>query len=120
MIVVEDREYYQHFGISPKGMLRAAIVNARAGRFVQGGSTLTQQLIKNFYLSSDRTLSRKLLELPMALAMDFRYSKDEILEAYLNEVYLGSQASELCMALDWRANFISVVQPLSSNCIRWL
>lgn len=89
LLVVEDREYYQHFGISPKGMLRAAIVNARAGRFVQGGSTLTQQLIKNFYLSSDRTLSRKLLELPMALAMDFRYDKDEILEAYLNEVYLG-------------------------------
>lgn len=89
LLVVEDRDYYNHHGISPKGMLRAAIVNARAGRFVQGGSTLTQQLIKNFYLTSDRTLSRKLLELPMALAMDFRYEKDEILEAYLNEVYLG-------------------------------
>lgn len=89
LLVVEDREFYDHYGISPKGMLRAAIVNARAGRFVQGGSTLTQQLIKNFYLTSDRTLSRKLLELPMALAMDFRYEKGEILEAYLNEVYLG-------------------------------
>ncbi|MFN3882871.1 MAG: penicillin-binding protein 1B [Nitrincola lacisaponensis] len=89
LLVVEDREFYQHHGVSPKGMLRAAVVNARAGRFVQGGSTLTQQLIKNFYLTSDRTLSRKLLELPMALAMDFRYDKDEILEAYLNEVYLG-------------------------------
>ncbi|WP_151671823.1 penicillin-binding protein 1B [Nitrincola schmidtii] len=89
LLVVEDREFYDHYGISPKGMMRAAIVNARAGRFVQGGSTLTQQLIKNFYLTSDRTLSRKLLELPMALAMDFRYEKDEILEAYLNEVYLG-------------------------------
>ena len=89
LLVVEDREFYDHFGISPKGMIRAAVVNARAGRFVQGGSTLTQQLIKNFYLTSDRTLTRKLLELPMALAMDFRYEKDEILEAYLNEVYLG-------------------------------
>ena len=89
LLVVEDRDYYDHFGISPKGIIRAALVNARAGRFVQGGSTLTQQLIKNFYLTSDRTLSRKLLELPMAIAMDFRYEKDEILEAYLNEVYLG-------------------------------
>ncbi len=89
LLVVEDRDFYDHHGVSPKGILRAAIVNARAGRFVQGGSTLTQQLIKNFYLTSDRTLSRKLLELPMALAMDFRYEKDEILEAYLNEVYLG-------------------------------
>lgn len=89
LLVIEDRDFYHHHGVSPKGMLRAAIVNARAGRFVQGGSTLTQQLIKNFYLTSERTLSRKLLELPMALAMDFRFEKDEILEAYLNEVYLG-------------------------------
>lgn len=89
LIVVEDRNYYSHFGISPKGITRAAWVNFRAGRFVQGGSTLTQQLIKNFYLTSDRTLSRKLMELPMAVVMDLRYDKDEILEAYLNEVYLG-------------------------------
>lgn len=93
LIVVEDRSYYSHFGISLKGMSRAAWVNFRAGRFVQGGSTLTQQLIKNFYLTSERTLSRKLLELPMALVMDMRYSKDEILEAYLNEVYLGQSGS---------------------------
>lgn len=93
LIAVEDRSYYKHKGISIKGMSRAMVVNLKAGRFVQGGSTLTQQLIKNFYLTSDRTLSRKLLELPMAVLLDLRYEKDEILEAYLNEVYLGQQGS---------------------------
>ncbi|WP_027855372.1 penicillin-binding protein 1B [Marinobacterium litorale] len=89
LIAVEDRNYYSHYGISLKGIARAMWVNIRAGRFVQGGSTLTQQLIKNFYLTADRTLARKLLEMPMAMLLDLHYSKDEILEAYLNEVYLG-------------------------------
>ncbi|MEH6443437.1 MAG: penicillin-binding protein 1B [Oceanospirillaceae bacterium] len=93
LIVTEDRSYYDHFGISPKGIARAMWVNLRVGRFVQGGSTLTQQLIKNFYLTSERTLIRKLIEMPMAIVLDFRYSKDEILEAYLNEVYLGQEGS---------------------------
>lgn len=93
LIVTEDRSYYDHFGISPKGIARAMWVNLRAGRFIQGGSTLTQQLIKNFYLTSERTLIRKLIEMPMAMVLDFRYSKDEILEAYLNEVYLGQEGS---------------------------
>ncbi len=93
LIVTEDRSYYDHFGISPKGIARAMWVNLRAGRFIQGGSTLTQQLIKNFYLTSERTLIRKLIEMPMAMVLDFRYSKDEILEAYLNEVYLGQGGS---------------------------
>lgn len=89
LIAIEDRDFYQHFGISPKGMARAMLANLRAGRFVQGGSTLTQQLIKNFYLTADRTLLRKLLEIPMAILLESHYSKDEILEAYLNEIYLG-------------------------------
>jgi penicillin-binding protein 1B len=93
LIVTEDRSYYDHFGISPKGIARAMWVNLKVGRFVQGGSTLTQQLIKNFYLTSERTLIRKLIEMPMAIVLDFRYSKDEILEAYLNEVYLGQEGS---------------------------
>jgi len=93
LIQIEDREYYNHFGISLKGIARAMVVNVKAGRFIQGGSTLTQQLIKNFYLTSDRTLARKLMELPMAVLLDFHYSKDEILEAYLNEVYLGQAGS---------------------------
>ena len=93
LITIEDRSYYDHFGISPMGIARAMWVNLRAGRFVQGGSTLTQQLIKNFYLTSERTLIRKLIEMPMAIVLDFRYSKDEILEAYLNEVYLGQEGA---------------------------
>jgi len=93
LITIEDRSYYDHFGVSPVGIARAMWVNLRVGRFVQGGSTLTQQLIKNFYLTSERTLIRKLIEMPMAIVLDFRYSKDEILEAYLNEVYLGQEGS---------------------------
>lgn len=93
LIQIEDRDYYDHFGVSPKGIARAMWVNIKAGRFVQGGSTLTQQLIKNFYLTSERTLARKLMEIPMAVLLDLHYSKEEILEAYLNEVYLGQAGS---------------------------
>jgi penicillin-binding protein 1B len=93
LVQIEDRDYYNHYGISLRGIARAMVVNVKSGRFVQGGSTLTQQLIKNFYLTSERTLARKLLEIPMAVLLDLHYSKDEILEAYLNEVYLGQSGS---------------------------
>ena len=93
LIAIEDRDFYNHLGISLKGISRAMVANIRAGRFVQGGSTLTQQLIKNFYLTSDKSLARKLLEIPMALLLELHYSKDEILEAYLNEVYLGQEGA---------------------------
>lgn len=93
LVAVEDRDFYQHHGVSLRGIARAMWVNLRAGRFAQGGSTLTQQLVKNFYLTSERSLGRKLLELPMAVLLDAHYSKDEILEAYLNEVYLGQSGA---------------------------
>lgn len=89
LIVVEDRGYFDHFGLSPTGIARAAITNLRAGRVVQGGSTLTQQLAKNFYLTRAQTWTRKANEAVMALLMESRYSKEAILEAYLNEVYLA-------------------------------
>ena len=93
LLAVEDRSFYQHHGIDPKGILRAAYENLMAGRTVQGASTLTQQLVKNFYLTRERTLERKAKEAYMAVLLDRRYSKDEILTAYANEVYLGQDGS---------------------------
>lgn len=89
LILTEDRTFYQHYGVNPFAIVRAAMVNISAGHTVQGGSTLTQQLAKNFFLSSKRSLTRKMREALMAIIIDFRYSKDAILEAYLNEVYMG-------------------------------
>ena len=93
LIAVEDRGFYEHHGIAPLSIARALLANIRAGGVVQGGSTLTQQLVKNFYLSSERTLTRKLNEAFMALMLEAHYEKDEILEAYLNEVYLGQDGN---------------------------
>lgn len=89
LIAVEDRDFLHHHGLSFRGIARAALANLRAGGVVQGGSTLTQQLVKNFYLDQRRSFSRKTIEAVMALLLDARYSKAEILETYLNEVYLG-------------------------------
>jgi penicillin-binding protein 1B len=93
LILVEDRSFFDHYGVNPLAIARAAIVNITAGRTVQGGSTLTQQLAKNFFLTSERSIVRKVREAIMALIIDFRYSKDGILEAYLNEVYMGQDKS---------------------------
>ncbi len=93
LIATEDREFYQHHGVSPKSIVRAMLANFQAGGVVQGGSTLTQQLIKNLYLTRERTYTRKLQEAAMALLVDLRYSKDKILETYLNEVYLGQDGA---------------------------
>lgn len=93
LLAVEDRQFFKHHGVSIKGMLRAVVVNATQGRFAQGGSTLTQQLIKNMYLSSERKLTRKLTEAYMAVLIELHYNKQEILQAYLNEVYLGQSGS---------------------------
>ncbi|MFT6915500.1 MAG: penicillin-binding protein 1B [Motiliproteus sp.] len=93
LVAVEDQHFYQHHGISLRAIARAAWANLRAGRVVQGGSTLTQQLIKNFFLTSERSLGRKLMEAPMAMLLELHYDKDEILQAYLNEVYLGQAGS---------------------------
>ncbi|NEX20067.1 penicillin-binding protein 1B [Thiorhodococcus mannitoliphagus] len=93
LMAVEDRNFYHHMGVDPKGILRAAVSNLQAGAVVEGASTLTQQLVKNFYLSADRTFERKIKEAYMALLLERRYSKDEILEAYANEIYLGQDGS---------------------------
>ncbi|MGV6474784.1 penicillin-binding protein 1B [Azotobacter vinelandii] len=93
LVAVEDREFFSHFGVSPKSIARALWVNATAGGVVQGGSTLTQQLVKNFYLNNERSLVRKATEAMMAVLLELHYDKDEILEAYLNEVFLGQDGN---------------------------
>jgi penicillin-binding protein 1A len=90
VIATEDRRFHYHFGIDPIGIARAAYVNWQAGRVVQGGSTLTQQLAKNLFLTPDQTMKRKAQEAILAVWLESQYTKDQILTAYLNRVYLGA------------------------------
>jgi penicillin-binding protein 1A len=92
VIAIEDRRFRSHFGVDPVGLARAVYTNFTSGRLQQGGSTLTQQLAKNLFLEQDRTIKRKIQELVLAFWLEAEYSKDEILEMYLNRVYLGSGA----------------------------
>jgi penicillin-binding protein 1B len=93
LLAVEDRRFFEHHGVSPRGIARALLANLRAGGTVQGGSTLTQQLAKSYFLSAERSLWRKINDALIALLLEARYSKLEILEAYLNEVYLGQEGT---------------------------
>jgi penicillin-binding protein 1A len=92
LIAIEDRRFREHFGLDAVGLARALLVNLREGRVVQGGSTLTQQLAKNLFLTPERSLWRKAQEAMLALWLERRFSKDELLEIYLNRVYLGAGA----------------------------
>ena len=92
VIAIEDRRFYSHFGIDPIGLSRAMVTNVLGGHFSQGGSTLTQQLAKNLFLTPDRTLERKVQEVLLALWLEHKHTKDQILEMYLNRVYFGSGA----------------------------
>jgi penicillin-binding protein 1A len=89
VLATEDRRFYSHFGIDPFGLIRASFRNAQAGSVVEGGSTITQQLAKNLFLSPKRTILRKLEEVVYAIWLEQRFSKDEILELYINRVYFG-------------------------------
>ncbi|HEX3410427.1 MAG TPA: PBP1A family penicillin-binding protein [Stellaceae bacterium] len=90
VVATEDRRFYSHFGVDPIGLVRAAFANIAAGRIVQGGSTITQQLAKNLFLTQERSLARKIQETLLALWLEHRFSKNQILEIYLNRVYLGA------------------------------
>ena len=90
VITTEDRRFFSHVGIDLRGIARALVVNLKAGKVVQGGSTITQQLAKNLFLSPERSLTRKLHEAILSLWLEFRFSKEQILSIYLNRVYLGS------------------------------
>jgi penicillin-binding protein 1B len=93
ILTIEDVRFYQHFGVDPRSIARAIWVDLKNRAIVQGGSTVTQQLVKNFYLTKERSLIRKFNELFMALLLEVRYSKQEILEAYLNEIYFGQSGT---------------------------
>ncbi|MFZ5564381.1 MAG: PBP1A family penicillin-binding protein [Thermodesulfobacteriota bacterium] len=105
VMAAEDNRFYSHFGVDPVGILRALVTNVRHGAIRQGGSTLTQQLAKNYFLTPDRTLRRKIHELLIALTLEMQYSKDEILEIYLNEIYLGQKGSASINGVGQAADF---------------
>jgi penicillin-binding protein 1A len=90
VLATEDRRFYSHFGVDPIGLLRAAFRNAVSGHVVQGGSTITQQLAKNLFLTPERTMGRKIQEVLLAFWLEHKFTKDQILEIYLNRVYLGA------------------------------
>ncbi|CAI9007097.1 penicillin-binding protein 1B [Pseudomonas chlororaphis] len=112
LVAVEDRDFYSHFGVSPKSIARAVWVNTSSGAMRQGGSTLTQQLVKNFYLTNERSLSRKLTEAMMALLLELHYDKREILEAYLNEVFIGQDGQRAVHGFGLASQFF-FSQPLA-------
>lgn len=115
VLAAEDRRFFEHPGFDPRGILRALVVNVRSGAIRQGGSTITQQLAKNFFLSDERTLRRKFNELLMAVILEQRYSKNQILEIYLNEIYLGQLGSTAINGVDAAARhyFGKTVQSLN-------
>jgi penicillin-binding protein 1B len=99
-IAAEDVRFRRHIGLDPIGILRAAFTNVRAGGIAQGGSTIPQQIVKQRYLTNERTWRRKIIEGALAIALDARLSKDEILELYLNDVYLGHHAGSPILGID--------------------
>ncbi len=105
LLATEDRKFLKHYGVDFVGIARAMVANIKAGRVVQGGSTITQQLVKNFYLSSERTIKRKLKEMVMALLLEFHYEKYQILETYLNEVYLGQAGNRAIHGFELASKF---------------
>ncbi len=93
ILAAEDHRFFQHYGVDFRGILRALVTNLRHGAIRQGGSTLTQQLAKNYFLTPTRTITRKLKEIILSIIIELKYDKREILEIYLNEIYLGQKGS---------------------------
>ena len=105
VLAAEDSRFFKHWGVDPRGILRAMVTNLRHGRIRQGGSTITQQLAKNYFLTPDRNLKRKLQEALLAIIMELKYPKEVILEIYLNEIYLGQKGSVAINGIGEAANF---------------
>jgi len=105
LVAVEDKKFYEHQGVNPMAIGRALMANVKAGHTVQGGSTLTQQLVKNFYLTNERSWHRKLKEATMAFLLEMRYTKQDIMEAYLNEIHLGQDGDRAIHGFGLAAQF---------------
>lgn len=117
LVAVEDRRFFKHHGVDFIGLMRAFAVNIMAQRVVQGGSTLTQQLVKNLYLTHERTLLRKMNEILMAVSLERQYSKEKIIETYMNEVFLGQDGNRAIHGFELAAHFY-FAKPLSE--LDWL
>jgi penicillin-binding protein 1B len=115
VLSVEDRNFYHHAGVDPKGLLRALVVDVSKGKAVQGGSTITQQLAKNLYANRKRDLVRKSLETAAAVMLEARYNKNQILEAYLNEVYMGQRGPVAVSGMGEAARFYFRKRPSELN-----
>jgi penicillin-binding protein 1B len=105
LLLVEDDGFFEHYGVSIRGIVRALMANIMSGRVSQGGSTLTQQLVKNLYLSSEKKITRKINEALMSLILEYHFSKNEILETYMNEVYVGQQGARSIHGFGLAAQF---------------
>jgi penicillin-binding protein 1B len=115
LIAVEDRRFRSHMGVNPFAILRAMIVNIRAGKTIQGGSTITQQLAKNFFLNNEKSLIRKFREAVTAILLEAHFSKDQILETYLNEVYLAQNGSREIHGITMASMFYFGLHPKDLN-----
>ncbi|MGE0086156.1 MAG: penicillin-binding protein 1B [Desulfococcaceae bacterium] len=105
VLAIEDQDFYKHHGVRPMAIARAMLANIKAGRTVQGGSTLTQQLVKNLFLTRAQTFRRKFDEAVMALSLELAYEKDQIFEAYINEVYMGQDGERAVHGFGMAASF---------------
>ena len=112
LVAVEDRRFYEHFGLDGIGIARAAVTNILAGRVAEGGSTITQQLVKNLYLSNARSWTRKIREALIAISLERRYTKREILEGYVNEIFLGQSGNRAIHGFGLASRFY-FAKPLS-------
>jgi penicillin-binding protein 1B len=105
IVLTEDQRFFEHFGIDLRGILRSIYVNIRSGAYVQGASTITQQLARNIYLTRQKTIWRKLKEVVVSLVLEWKFSKDQILEKYLNEVYFGQSGNIAIHGVNEAAKF---------------
>ncbi|MBT8142497.1 MAG: penicillin-binding protein 1B [Gammaproteobacteria bacterium] len=105
VVAVEDRKYYQHFGIDLKGIMRALIADIKAGAMVQGASTLTQQMVRSYFLTNEKTFERKIKEILVTILLERKYNKEELLETYFNEIFMGQAGARAIHGMGMASRF---------------